>query len=309
MKILGHIHSFNDEEVIDRSLGALMDQTHPVAEILLVDNGSTDRTLQRSFPHKVTVIRHQENLGTSGAVLTGFEYAWAKQFDWIWILDADSAPRREALEKLVDLYRSFPPAQQAQVWLLGSLPIDESTHQPYHAITLTAQGPKMVERDLMQVVYACDATMWSGSLYKMAAAHQIGFPSADYVLDWGEYEYGYRGKRCGFKAFMHQDSIIDHNIGGHPGPGFTVGHYRFGPVRFKLVELPPIRWYYVIRNSIYFWFYVYHQRALSRYVRDSARVGKHLVKLLLLSRWPSTRACLRGLFDGIFKRMHCRYLQ
>jgi glycosyltransferase involved in cell wall biosynthesis len=45
VRIVGHIHTFNDEEVIDRSLHALLRQTCPVDEIILVDNGSTDGTL------------------------------------------------------------------------------------------------------------------------------------------------------------------------------------------------------------------------------------------------------------------------
>ncbi len=79
MKILGHIHTFNDEEVIDLSLQALLDQTYPLDEIVLVDNASTDGTLQRNFPSKVTIIRHTENLGTSGAVATGLQYGIANQ--------------------------------------------------------------------------------------------------------------------------------------------------------------------------------------------------------------------------------------
>ena len=38
MRILGHIHTFNDEEIIDRSLRALLDQTYPVEEIVTEKN-------------------------------------------------------------------------------------------------------------------------------------------------------------------------------------------------------------------------------------------------------------------------------
>ena len=139
MRILGHIHTFNDEDVIDRSLGALLDQTYPVDEILLVDNGSSDGTLGRSFPDKVTVIRHQENQGTSGAVIAGFQYAIDRGYDWIWILDADSAPRKDALEKLVHLYQSFFPDLQGQLWRLASLPVDPTCHEPLHGFVLTSR--------------------------------------------------------------------------------------------------------------------------------------------------------------------------
>ena len=44
----------------------------------------------------------------------------------------------------------------------------------------------------------CDCCLWSGSLYRTAAVQKIGLPQADYVLDWGDLEYGYRARRLGF---------------------------------------------------------------------------------------------------------------
>lgn len=110
MRILGHIHTFNDEEVIDGTLAALLEQTYPLEEIILVDNASTDATLKRSFPDKVTIIRHEKNLGTSGTVITGFKYALSKNFDWIWVFDADSVPQKDALEEasILDNERPSP---------------------------------------------------------------------------------------------------------------------------------------------------------------------------------------------------------
>ena len=56
-----------------------------------------------AYPSHVTVVRHALNLGTSGAVKTGLEYALEHNYDWIWILDADSVPRPNALELLMRL--------------------------------------------------------------------------------------------------------------------------------------------------------------------------------------------------------------
>src|SRR5712691_7454663 len=182
MKIIGHIHSFNDEDVIDKSLQALLDQTYPVEEILLVDNGSTDGTLRRAFPPKVTVIRHPENRGTSGAVVTGFEYALANGYDWIWILDADSAPRKNALEKLLELYQYFHPVLRAQTWLLASLPVEFLSQRACHGIIFTPRGYSQVQPDPGQQFYECDATIWSGSLFNLKAVKAVGLPSVDYVL-------------------------------------------------------------------------------------------------------------------------------
>ena len=91
MKILGQICTFNFEDTIERSVGALLAQTRPLDEILIVDNDSTDGTLDRTFPHRVRVIRHDENLGTSGASATALRYGIEHGDDWVWIFDGDSA--------------------------------------------------------------------------------------------------------------------------------------------------------------------------------------------------------------------------
>lgn len=307
MRILGHIHSLNDEEVIDRSVQSLLGQTYPVEEILLVDNGSTDGTLNRSFPKQVTVLRHPENRGTSGAVVTGFQYALAKEYDWIWLFDADSAPRKDALEKLIELYQSFTPELQAQTWLLASLPVEVPTQKPRHGLILTPRGSRQVQPHPGQLFYECDVAIWTGSLYNLARARRVGLPSADYVLDGGECEYGYRGKRCGYKAFMHQSSILDHNIGGQPAVLFS--RHRFGPLSFNLVEVPPIRYYYLFRNSLYFWLYEYRERNIYAFLHECSWLPKHVLKILLLPgpRWPKLSPCLRGAWDGLRKNMHHRF--
>src|SRR5688572_20770642 len=131
MRILGYIHTFNDEKVIERSLEAVSNQTHPVQEILVVDNASTDGTLRKLASKPVTLIKHSKNLGTSGAVVSGMQYAIDHRYDWIWIFDADSAPRKDSLAKLLELYNSLGPEFQEQVWLLSSLREEDSVRSDY----------------------------------------------------------------------------------------------------------------------------------------------------------------------------------
>jgi len=275
MKILGHIHSFNDEEVIDRSLAALLGQTYALDEILIVDNASTDGTLRRSFPDKVTVIRHLENRGTSGAVITGFEYALKKQYDWIWVFDADSAPHKHALEKLMELYHGFPSELQEQILVLAA-------HASGGIFTRT--GIKGVQPKPDQLFCECDACLWTGSLFNLAAVQKVGLPSPDYVLDMGEVAYGYQGKRCGYKTLVYQGNMMDHDLGG---PAMRFRTRRFGPFSFTAVELPPIRCYYIVRNTIYFWLYEYQNlnfvTALYSILRQlSVFTGKNIINFLLI---------------------------
>ena len=161
--------------------------------------------------------------------------------------------------------------------------------------------------DPAEPVYECHGTIWSGSLFKVESVREVGLPSVDYVLDWGEYAYGYEGFRRGYRSFMHQGSVIRHNIGAEASLGFRA--YKLGPFTIRLIELAPIRCYYVTRNPLYFWLYVYHVRnariLLPRVFKILALTLNFLVRPI--SHGAHLRACLRGIWDGLRKNLKARY--
>src|SRR5438094_6114868 len=124
MRILAHIHTYNDADIIDQTIDSVLRQTRPVDGILVVDNASTDNTLERPSLRHAAVLRHSENRGTSGAVVTGLQYALEHGYDWIWIFDADSVTEPDALEKLVALYAGFSPRLQEETAFLACLARD-----------------------------------------------------------------------------------------------------------------------------------------------------------------------------------------
>ncbi len=310
MKILAHIHTYNDEDVIGLSLAAVLAQTRAPDAIVIVDNASTDGTLQRAFAGQVTVIRNSDNLGTSGAVVVGMQHALQHGFDWIWVLDADSAPHPDALEQLLAFHRALPAAEQQRVQRLGSLGRDNSGDvRLYPGIRFTPLGYEPVPAEAAQQPYACDGLIWSGSLFQVEVIRSLGLPDADYVLDWGEFEYGYQGMRRGYKTYVVPDSRFSHNIGTLHSPSLPAVR-RFGPLSLRLTQMPPIRLYYLIRNTLHFWLRVYHERSFAYYLqvlKSSLWVPKYIVKALLLGRRADCKACLLGLRDGLLGNMHHRF--
>src|ERR1700724_3409570 len=121
MRVLVHIHTFNDADIIDGIIDAMLRQTHPIDGILVVDNASTDGTLEQPSLKHATVLRLPDNSGTSGAVYAGIRYALDNDYDWIWVFDADSIPEPDALQKLIDLYDSWPPNLQNETAFLACL--------------------------------------------------------------------------------------------------------------------------------------------------------------------------------------------
>lgn len=98
------IPSFNRTHTIARALDSVLAQTTPVKEIIVVDDGSTDNTLEflaSNYP-QVTVIS-QENRGVSAARNVGIKTASG---DWIALLDSDDEWLPDKLEVQLQVLQS-----------------------------------------------------------------------------------------------------------------------------------------------------------------------------------------------------------
>jgi len=92
------IPAYNAERWIADTIQSALAQTWPTKEIIIVDDGSSDQTLQvaREFACKTVCLVQQENQGAAAARNTAFALS---QGDYIQWLDADDLLSREKIEK------------------------------------------------------------------------------------------------------------------------------------------------------------------------------------------------------------------
>jgi rhamnosyltransferase len=244
------------------------------------------------------VVCNLHNLGVAGAAWTAFNYAFTNDYEWVWVLDQDSVPRSEALRKLVDLYDSFTPETQRQTGVLSSLSCCPELGKELHGVLLTRHGHKIPRLSKDDVYYECDATIWSGSLYKLGAIRAAGPPRIDFWMDWDDLELGFRIKAAGYRVFVHRASLIHHTIG-------EVARCRWWRSRLW-TRHPAKRMCMRYRNMTYFWLYLHTTRCLSRVLLCMTRTFlSDLVKFVLTEKhpWPKIHACLLGVWNGWTKNL------
>ena len=98
LKVSLYIPCFNVEAYLAPVIEGVLAQTLPADEILIVDDGSTDRTLEIARRYSVTIVRHDKNRGLAAARNTGLHRA---KNEFVAALDADCSPDPAWLETLV----------------------------------------------------------------------------------------------------------------------------------------------------------------------------------------------------------------
>lgn len=103
-KVLIIIVTFNKKEYVSNLLHSLRGITYKNYDIVLIDNASSDGTVEflaKEFPH-LHLIKNAENTGGSGGFNTGLGYAFQQEgYEYLWLLDNDVEVADAALSKLV----------------------------------------------------------------------------------------------------------------------------------------------------------------------------------------------------------------
>jgi glycosyltransferase involved in cell wall biosynthesis len=98
------IAAYNAERTIADTLKSAIGQTWPRKEVILVDDGSTDRTAEVVRQFKDVILVSTKNQGLSAAINHGFPLT---QGDYIQYLDADDLLRPDKIERQLAALREF----------------------------------------------------------------------------------------------------------------------------------------------------------------------------------------------------------
>jgi len=100
MKIAIIIPAYNEEENIKNLLDGLKGFSRD--DIIVIDDGSTDKTAEIVTSYGVVLLRHKENKGKGMAHRTGFEYAIRNGFNGVITMDADGQHSPEEIKNFFE---------------------------------------------------------------------------------------------------------------------------------------------------------------------------------------------------------------
>ena len=94
------IPAFNEEAVLGRTLDALLQEV-PSNQVLVVSDGSTDKTSQIVLDKDINLLELSFNLGVGAAMRAGFQYANENGFQKVIQFDADLQHQPKYIKEIV----------------------------------------------------------------------------------------------------------------------------------------------------------------------------------------------------------------
>ncbi len=235
------IVTYNRKLLLSQCLESLMKQSRVLDAIFLIDNASSDGTpemltkkgyienfpveknsdyfekesmIENSFNQgetKFYYIRMKENTGGAGGFHEGVKRAYEMGYDWLWLMDDDTVPEGDALERLCDYCTEKNVSALACV-----VKADDSEIQLLHRgyfnfknVFPLIQEPLAADTYSKQGSIEIDFASFVGVLIRSSAINEAGFPKKEFFSQHDDLEYFMRLKKVG-KVLLITNSIVIH---------------------------------------------------------------------------------------------------
>ena len=81
--------AYNEEQNIGSTLSQMPNNISDKMEVIVIDDGSQDKTVEIAQQYSTTIIRHPVNKGNGAAIQTGLDYCRDNNFEIVIIIDSD----------------------------------------------------------------------------------------------------------------------------------------------------------------------------------------------------------------------------
>lgn len=232
------IVTYNRLDLLKECLEAVEGQTRPVNKVIVIDNCSTDDTaayLETFSGNPRYVIRRTTgNIGGAGGFSMGLRESVMQGCDFSWIMDDDTIPAKDALEKLTDVAENHPSLG----FVCSRVNWTDGRPHIMNRPGLVSTPPEKQKE--ASAVCLCHQCSFVSVLVSTQAVRKVGLPIKEFFIWCDDIEYTERIWNAGFDNYYAPDSVVLHK---------TKENY------YPSVDVAPLstawRFYYQARNTCY----------------------------------------------------------
>ena len=293
--------TFNRLELLKKCIQSLREQTRKLDGIIVVNNNSTDGTLDWLNSQDDLTVITQENSGSAGGQYTGIKTAYEKGYDWILTFEDELRAEPNLIQMLVEnINRKIAGIacvrinQDTKNYVLSDIiKFNEK------AIKDSKRYQKITESSLNSNSIKIFAASFEGLLLNRLAIQKIGLPKKEFFIWYDDIEYCRRLNRFGPIYLIPSAKIF--KISNNDERSFINSHYAkmlYGLRNYTYLENrfnPSSKRYTLIKYlSIFLKFLNIHRF----YVLNFNEINIKIIKHFNLS--------VKAVSDGV-KGKFCRY--
>ena len=284
--------TYNRLELLRQCVEALRAQT-TACDILIVDNASTDGTANWLASHPDLHYRNTgSNLGGAGGFNHGMRWAVEADYDYVWVMDDDTLPQSDALEKLLEadsvLEGNYGWLSSVALWTDGS----ECKMNRQKLKKSFYEYSPLMKYGLVQAEQATFVSLFLRS----ETVCQFGLPIKEYYI-WGDdIEFTRRiAVRGELPCFIAGQSQVVHAAKSNVGSNVALDD----PERIG-------RYFYAFRNEAH----LYRQEGLKGSVYCFAKRCRDFLRIMRYGKpkWPRFGILFKGIWAGFFFRPEVEYV-
>ena len=270
--------TFNRLELLKKVVNGLRNQTKKIDQIIVVNNNSSDGTLEWLNLQKDIITITQENVGSSGGQFTGAKTAFEMGFEWIWQMDDDVVADSDCLENLL---------LNSEINLVRvPLRITVNNDVFYNDIKkINITNPvKSIWKSMINKDDYCNETIsiegftFEGPIFHRSIFEKIGFAEKKFFIYADDTEYSIRILKQKLKVILVKNAILRRQL------PFPENEYIFN-----------WKTYYIVRNLIAI--DVLHGNFIVRWFRP---FGYMLTWIFRCKNFDNIKTVLKAFKDGYF---------
>ena len=277
---------------------ALMTAITPqVDHVVVVDNsGDNQEHLFSAFvSDQVSIFRNDHNLGLSAAQNIGIRWAMDHRYDYVLLLDQDSVPAVDMVEKLLFASESLQK-EGIKVAAVGP----RYRRNQGGATSGFVQFSKGVSAPIVDGQGAlwteCSFLIASGMLIATNTITTVGLMEDDFFIDHIDTEWCLRALSMGYLCYGVFNAIMTHELGKRS--------VSFWWIRKRTIAIhQPFRLYYMFRNSVVLYRRKYATSSWRRYEFKRLLLFPLMYLAFSDKKWMSLKYMASGVKDGMLGHM------